>query len=99
MSGRSVLAKKIINEQPLAFYTHCYGHSLYLAVSDLIKNRSTMKRVLDIAHEITKLVKYSPRREYLFRDIKDEISPSSPGIRVMCPTRWTVKPHTLKIII
>ncbi len=100
MSGRrSGLAKKIMDEQPLAFYTHCYGHSLNLAVSDLIKNSSTMKRVLDIAHEITKLVKYSPRRESLFRDIKDELSPSSPGIRVMCPTRWTVKADTLQSIV
>ncbi len=100
MSGRrSGLAKKIMDEQPLAFYTHCYGHSLNLAVSDLIKNSSTMKRVLDIAYEITKLVKYSPRRESFFRDIKDELSPSSPGIRVMCPTRWTVKADTLQSIV
>ena len=79
MGGRrSGLAKKIMDEQPLAFSMHCYGHSLKLAVSDVIKNSSTMKRVLDIAHEITHLVKYSPRREALFRDIKDKISPSSP---------------------
>ena len=59
MSGRrSGVAKRIMDEQPLAFYMHCYGHSLNLAVSDMIKNSSTMKKVLDITHEITKLVKY-----------------------------------------
>ncbi len=67
MSGRrSGLAKKIINEQPLPLHTLLWSFVKYLAVSDLIKNSSMMKRVLDIAHEITKLVKYSPRRESLF---------------------------------
>ena len=100
MSGRrSGVAKRIMDEQPLAFYMQCYGHSLNLAVSDMIKNSSTMKKVLDITHEITKLVKYSPRREALFRNIKDEISPGSPGVCVLCPTRWTVKADAMKSII
>jgi len=100
MSGkRRSLAKKIMDEQPLALYTHCYSHSLNLAVSDMIKNSSTTKKVLDIAHEITKLVKYSPRREALFRDIKNNMPPCSlPGICVMCPTRWTVRADTLHSI-
>lgn len=39
MSGvRTGVAKRIIDEEPKAFYTHCYGHSLNLAVSDTMKN-------------------------------------------------------------
>ena len=100
MAGRrSGVAKQILDEQPLAFYTHCYGHSLSLAVSDMVKNCSTMKKALDITHEITKLIKYSPRREVLFRSIKDDVSPGTPGIRVLCPTRWTVRAETMDSII
>ena len=45
MSGvRSGVAKKIQDEQPQAFFTHCYGHALNLAVSNTIKKCSTMKK-------------------------------------------------------
>ena len=58
-----------------------------------------MKFALEATHEITKLVKYSPRREYLFSQIKDELAPDCPGIRVLCPTRWTVRAESMKSII
>ena len=50
-------------------------------------------------HEIIKLVKYSPRREGLFDQIKCEMAPDSPGIRVLCPTRWTVRAASMQSII
>lgn len=100
MSGcRSGVAKQIMQEQPLAFFTHCYGHSLNLAISDTIKQSSVMKKALNITHEITKLIKYSPRRENLFKSIKGDIAPGTPGVRVICPTRWTVKAESMLSII
>ena len=37
MSGtKSGVAKSIMDEEPRAVYTHCYGHSLNLAASDAI---------------------------------------------------------------
>ena len=100
MSGcRSGVATILQAEQPTAFYTHCYGHSLNLAVSDTMKNSATMKRALDTTLEITKLIIDSPRRDNLFQKLKEEISLGSPGIRVLCPTRWTVKADSMKSII
>ena len=58
-----------------------------------------MKMALETTHEITKLVKYSPRREGLFDQIKCEMAPDSPGIRVLCPTRWTVRAASMQSII
>ena len=55
-----------------------------------------MKKMLDTVQEITKLVKYSPRRQAL---LKEEIAPGCPGIRVLCLTRWTVKANSLNSII
>ena len=100
MAGiRNGVAKKIRDEEHRALFTHCYGHSLNLAVSDTIKKCALMKSTLDTTHEITKLVKYSPRRESLFNVIKDEIAPGNIGIRTLCPTRWTVKADTMKSIV
>ena len=47
-----------------------------------------MKSALERTYEITKLVKYSPRGGQLFDEIKDDIAPGTPGVRVLCPTIW-----------
>ena len=64
MSGaRSRVAKRITNEKPCALFTHCYGYSLNLAASDTVKNSRLMRNALETTHEITKLIKFSPRCE------------------------------------
>ena len=100
MSGlRRGVATVIQAEQPKAYYTHCYGHSLNLAVADTIKRSATMKRALNITNEITKLIKYSPRKQSTFNKLKDEMSPGNPGVRVLCPTRRTVQAVSMESII
>ena len=100
MSGpRSGVAKQIRDLESRAVYTHCYGHSLNLACMDTIKSSKVMQEALDITAEITKLVKLSPRRGAIFQCLKDELAPLDPGIRVLCPTRWTVKAEALKSIV
>ena len=100
MSGpRSGVAKQIRDLESRAVYTHCYGHSLNLACMDTIKSSKVMQEALDITAEITKLVKLSPRRGTIFQRLKDELAPLDPGIRVLCPTRWTVRAEALKSIV
>ncbi len=100
MTGsRNGVSTVILEQQPTAFYTHCYGHSLNLAVSDTMKHSQTMKRALDTTCEVTKLIKDSPRRDSLFRKMKEDITPGNPGIRVLCPTRWTVRADSMKSIL
>ena len=100
MSGtRSGLAKRIADAEPRAVFTHCYGHALNLACSDAVKNCQIMKNSLDTCYEIIKLVKKSPRREAIFQNLKKHITENSPGIRVLCPTRWTVRANALESII
>jgi hypothetical protein len=49
--------------------------------------------------EITKLIKKSPRRDALLQKLKQELSFETPGIRVLCPTRWTVRATALHSIL
>ena len=62
-----------------------------------------MKDALETTHEITKLIKFSPKRETIFRSFKQEndleSNSSSIGIRVLCPTRWTVRADSLSSIL
>ena len=58
MSGaKSGVAKQIRDNEPRAVFTHCYGVSLNLAASDMLKQSKLMQDALDTAHEITKLIK------------------------------------------
>ena len=98
-SSRSGVAKRVSELEPRALFTHCYGHALNLAACDTIKSMKVMKDALETTHEATKLIKYSPRREGIFQQIKSLSASSSPVIRVLCPTRWTVRAEALSSII
>ena len=55
-SSRSGVSTQIQNEKKRAIYTHSYGHCLNLAVG------STLKQSFDIAYEVSKRIKFSPKR-------------------------------------
>ena len=99
MSGiRNGVSTQILKEEPRAVYTHCYGHSLNLACNDTIKQSKVIKDALEVTQEIAKLVKRSPQRDSLLHRIKDQLADNTPGVRVLCPTRWTVRGHALYCI-
>ena len=93
------VAAQIQKLEPRATYTHCYGHSLNLAAGDTVKKCTVLKKALDITYEMSKLIKYSPKRDAMFNKLKDELQPECPGIRVLCPTRWTVQADSLKSVL
>ncbi len=100
MSGcRSGIAKQITDIESRAIYTHCYGHSLNLAVGDTVKTIKPLQDIMDIAYEISGLIKLSPKRDNKFDFIKKELAPDTPGFRILCPTRWTVRANSLKSIL
>jgi len=79
--------------------THCYSHSLNLAVGDSIKQSKVMKDVLNTTFIVSQLLKYSPKRDTHFETLKKESAPGTPGLRVLCPTRWTVRAQSLESIL
>ena len=80
-------------------YTYCYGHALTLAVKDTCTKVRSMQDCFDIAREITKLIKDSPKKETLLKEIREESANSHKGIHTFCPTRWTVRGETLASLI
>ena len=100
MTGsKTGVASQILSVEPRALYTHCYGHSLNLAVCDTIKNRKIARDALDTTFEVSKLIKFSPKRHVLFEQLKKELAPDTPGFRVLCPTRWTVRTESLRSVL
>ncbi len=94
---RNGVAKQISQIEPRAVFTHCYGHSLNVAASDTLKESKLMRDALETVHEVTKLIKYSPRRQGIFQGIKEDAH--SAGIRVLCPTRWTVRAESIANVL
>ena len=67
MSGIHKGVAKLINlEESRAIYMHCYGHTLNLAVGDCMKSSKICKDTLDTSFEITRLIKFSPKRNAAF---------------------------------
>ena len=91
MAGsRNGVATQILTSEPRALYTHCYGHFLNLAMCDTTKQCKLTRDAMDVTYEISKLLKFSPKRNAQFDKIKQELSPDLTGFRVRCHTRWTV---------
>ena len=62
MAGvRNGVATRVLNVEPKALYTHCYGHSLSLAMCDTLKHSKIARDALDTTFEISKLIKFSPK--------------------------------------
>ena len=100
MSGtRKGVVKQLSDIEKRAVYTHCFGHSLNLAISDSIKQSKVMRDALDTTYIISYLIKYSPKRDIHFETLKKELSPDTPGLRVLCLTRWTVRAQSLESIL
>ncbi len=100
MSGvRNGVATRVLSVEPKSLYTHCYGHSLSLSMCDTMKNSKIARDALDTTFEISKLIKFSPKREGIFKQLKHDLAPNCPGIRVFCPTRWTVRAQSLQSVL
>ena len=63
-----------------------------------MKANCILRDTLDTVEEMTKLIKKSPKREAIFLKVKNGIACESPGIRLLCPTRWTVRAAALTSI-
>ena len=100
MSGsKSGVSTRLLDLEPRALYTHCYGHALNLAAQDTLKCIKVMGDSLDTVYEITKLIKKSPKRDSIFKKFKNDVSSTgSLGVRILCPTRWTVRAEALTSI-
>ena len=83
---------KLLNDA--ALYTHSYSHALNLAMNDCIRNTKDLNDSWVMLKEICNLVKKSPSRECKIRDIREKTKNQNKGIRVFCPTRWTIHGET-----
>ena len=92
--GVQALFKK---EAKHALYVHCLAHSLNLSLKDVTNACEVIRDVMNFIFELTQLFKMSPKRLTLFNTLRKDVSINTgevtPNLRMLCPTRWTVR-HT-----
>ena len=93
------VAQRILNEQPKAHYMHCAAHSLNLCLQDCGTKCKSVRDALSITTEISSIIRSLPKRWAQFRHLQDELNPGTPGLKPLCPTRWTVRTESLHAVI
>ncbi|CAB4030796.1 zinc finger MYM-type 1-like [Paramuricea clavata] len=100
LGKKSGVAKQIQECEAKALPTHCHGHSLSLGVKDATNNCQILSNTMNNTNEIVKLVKYSPKRENLlgelkenlqYKDEEEEDAAAAAGLTKFSATRWTVR--------
>lgn len=100
MAGwKNGVAAQIKAQSVNAHFTHCHGHALSLAVKDTTSGCKLLRDAMDTTREICKLIKLSPKRQEKLEQLKAEMQLDTPGLKVLCPTRWTIRAESYKRVL
>lgn len=96
MSGtRNGVQALIKGEEARALYVHCLAHSLKLCVQEVTKKCIIVQNVMDFIYELVQLIKFSPKRLYVFDGLRKNVviggGESTPHLRTVsysmdCPS-------------
>ena len=93
------LAVRLQSEEHRILHVHCMAYCLNLCLQDCSRNCCCIRDALDLTSELNSLIRASPKRLGLFHQLKNELSYSTPGLKPLCPTRWTVRTGALDAVI
>ena len=93
------VAKCIQNEQPFALFVHCLAHNLNLCLQDCSRQCSTVKNALSLTSGVATIIRASPKRLAIFKHLQEEFNVDAPGLKPLCPTRWTVRTGAINSIL
>ena len=93
----------IKGEQSKALYIHCLAHSLNLYVQDVTKQCTLIRNVMEFIHDLVQLIKFSSKRLFAYDSLRKDAAirsgESTPALRTLCPTRWTVRHGAINSIL
>lgn len=100
MAGRLTgVATRISNEYPKAHFVHCMAHSLNLCLQEVGSNCHSVRDALSLTSELAKIIRASPKRLALFKNIQQEVATGSSTLKPLCPTRWTVRTAAISSVL
>ena len=87
------------SEEHRMLHVHCMAHCLNVCLQDCSRNCCCIRDALDLTSEVNSLIRASPKRLGLFHQLKNELSYSTPGLKPLCPIRWTMRTAALDAVI
>ena len=100
MAGHlSGVAARIQSEHPSALFVHCFAHCANLCLQTIGCQCVPVRDALDLVMELAQLIRFSPKRSSLFESLKAQLSPGSPSLKPLCPTRWTVRTAAINSVL
>ena len=72
---------------------------------NLKKKCDLVRNVMEFIFELAQLIQFSPKRLALFDNLSKKVAVqtggevSTPSLRVLCPTRWTVRGASIKSVL
>ena len=100
MSGaKNGVAKQLADIEKRALYTHCYCHALNLAIADTMKQSKVCRDALDLAFEITKLIKFSPKKMPFLTRLDQKMKMAIQWAFTHFVRHWTVQGDSIESIL
>ena len=103
LGKRSGVAIQNEKEHPKAHYTHCHCHFFNLRIKGVTRSSKILSDVMDTSGKISVLIVFSPKREKLLENLREQVKNSkkfTPNkITKMSTTRWTARVLALLRII
>ena len=79
--GRKVVQQLILQKwSPELYLRTALDPAFSLSVGDTVKQSPAMKDCLGTLYELVKLIKFSPKREVMLRELKEEIGNDASGM-------------------
>lgn len=90
-------------EASQALYVHCLAHNLNLCLKDVTNTCEMIRNVMDFIYNLIQLIRFSPKRLSLFDSLRKDVALNSgettTSLRMLCPTRWTVRHNSIDSIV
>ena len=96
---RTGVAARFLAENPSAIPVHCFAHSLNLCLQGIGRNIVCLRDAIETVREISKLIRFSPKRLHLFSSKLQEAGDSTVNLKPLCPTRWTARTAAIDAIL
>ena len=93
------VAARIQKDEPSAIYVHCLAHCTNLCLQTVGRQVAPVRDALELVREVSQLIRFSPKRSTLFESVQSQLSHSSPSLKPLCPTRWTVRTGTINSVL
>ena len=100
MSGHlNGVAARIQQDVPSALFVHCLAHCTNLCLQSVGRLCLPIRDAIDLVMELSKLIRYSPKRTALFETLQSQLANHSPSLKPLCPTRWTVRTGAIQSVL